>query len=45
MPWSVDAVDHEQQMDTRTSNLHLLRDCLADLLATGDVTQTTAAVD
>ena len=29
MPWSVDAVDHEQQMDTRSSNLHLLRDCLA----------------
>ena len=31
MPWSVDAVDHEEDMDTDTqsSNLHLLRDCLA----------------
>ena len=29
MPWSVDAVDHEQDMDTQSSNLHLLRDCLA----------------
>ena len=28
MPWNVDAVDHEK-MDTRSSNLHLLRDCLA----------------
>jgi len=29
MLWNVDAVDHEQRMDTQSSNLHLLRDCLA----------------
>ena len=30
MPESVDsAVEHESSMDTRASNLHLLRDCLA----------------
>lgn len=29
MSWNVDAVDHEQRMDTHTPNLHLLRDCLA----------------
>ena len=29
MLWSVDAVDHEQRMDTQSPNLHLLRDCLA----------------
>jgi hypothetical protein len=28
MPFEVDAVDHEPT-DTRASNLHLLRDCLA----------------
>jgi hypothetical protein len=28
MPMNVDAVDHEP-VDTRASNLHLLRDCLA----------------
>ena len=28
IPGSVDAVDHKT-MDTRASNLHLLRDCLA----------------
>ena len=28
MPGSVEAVDHKP-MDTRASNLHLLRDCLA----------------
>lgn len=29
MPWGVDAVDHEQRMDTTSPSLHLLRDCLA----------------
>ena len=28
IPWSVEAVDHKP-MDTRASNMHLLRDCLA----------------